>query len=276
MNKYLLWVLLASSSVPAYSHVFEFKEGTARIADNFYVRAQTWQMTGPDIKERLPLATWTKWSGDWSFRWKWETLTSENASIGSGSPLVQIRLDAMFDFVSTSGIPTRDWTDMGRYKFPWGPRYLYGSCSLPDTIESDIIPPGEYITYTLHGVAEGTKVSTKEQGTFDVTCTARYVLQKKVDIKLVDSVINLNGSTAAELSGSTQMHVSGFGGPVTVQIDNPNTAEVSVSFDPNHRVTSTTMDLNQQPQYEQQIYVRGNTSVPGRHEYRVKLIGEFK
>lgn len=276
MNKYLLWVLLASSSVPAHCHVFEFKEGTIRIADNFFVREQTWPMTGPDAHESLPVAAWTKFSGNWSFRWKWETRTSDPVTIGSGSPVVNTRLDQMFDFASTIGLPSRDWTDMGTYKFPFGLRKLSGSCALPVTIESDVIPPGEYVTYSLEGVAEGTSTSNQKMATFWVQCTGRYVIRKNVDIKLVDSVINLNGSTADELTGSTRMHVSGFGGPVTVQIDNPNTAEVSVSFDPNHRVTSTTMDLNQQPQYEQQIYVRGNASVPGRHEYRVKLIGEFK
>lgn len=276
MNKYLLWVLLATSSVPAYCHVFEFEEGTARISNTFLGQDKTWSMTGPQFSDSLSYAVWTSFSGSYSFRWRWETRTSVNITAASGISIVQTWMDNMFNFASTNGVPSKDWADMGTYKFPFGLHKQYGSCSLPDTIEVDTIPPEGYVTYTFEGAAEGSSTSTGKSGTFNVQCTGRYVIRKNVDIKLGDSTINLNGSTAAQLTGSTRMFVSGFGGPVTVQIDNPNTEEVSVSFDPNHSVTSTTMDLNQQPQYEQQIYVRGNPSVPGRHEYRVNLIGAFK
>lgn len=276
MNKYLLWVLLASSSLPAYSHVFEFEEGTATLSNTFFGQNKSWKMSGTQTTDSLGTAAWAAFSGSYSFRWRWETRTSANITNVTGRSIVQTWLPTMFNFASTNGVPSKDWADMGTYKFPLPVQKQYGSCSLPDTIEVDTIPPERYVTYTIEGAAAGTSTSNGKSGTFNMQCTGRYVIQKNVDIKLGESTINLNGSTAAQLTGSTRMFVSGFGGPVTVQIDNPNAEEVSVSFDPNHSVTSTTMDLNQQPQYEQQIYVRGNPSVPGRHEYRVNLIGAFK
>lgn len=274
MNKYLLWVLLASSSVPAYSQVFELQEGTMRVQDFFHMRDKTWPMK-EHAWESVGYKSWSKYPGEWSFRGQWYTSSPYNITGMTGTQSVQINIPNTLDYSSFTD--AKDvWTEKGTGRFPTGVETIYVGCGLPDSLTSEDYPSGGVLTYSVFGLAEAKSASTSETYTIHVHCSGNYVIRKNVDVTLVDSVINLKGSTSTELNGRTSMLVSGFGGLVTVRIENPNTAEVSVSFDPNNDVSTTTMDLTQQSQYEQQIYVRANTSVPGRHEYRVQLVGEFK
>ncbi len=274
MNKYLLWVLLASTSVPAYSYVFEFQEGTMTGNDMFHQVEKKWP-SNPSAYEAITYRNWSKWPGEWTFKGHWYSSSPYPITGTTGLQLVQIHLRDTFRLVSTED-PEGVWTTKGTSTFPSGAEPAYIGCTLPDTVTSDVFPSGGVLTYYIYGTAEATSTSTRESSTINVKCEGLYTLRKNVDIQIVDSVIELQGSTTSDLYGRTSMRVSGMGGPVSVRIENPNTSQVRVSFDPNKDVSSTTMDLTQQPQHEQQLYVRAYARVPGRHEYRVQLIGEFK
>lgn len=274
MNKYLLWVFLAFQSIPAYSHVFDFKEGTITVQDYFNKEEKTIplnQYGGGEL--RLTPRQWEQ-PGDWNVQWMWDTNPSAGVTFDPEEVYVSVSLTSMFNFENTYGVASSGWIDKGTYQFPPHTNTAIGYCELPQILQSDTFRPDGNYAIEVEGSAKIS--STGRMSTIRTRCIGYYEIRKHVAINLVDTVINLAGSTPAALSGSTRLNVSGFGGPVTVRIVNPNTDEVLVSFDPNNHVTSTTMDLIQQPQYEQQIYVRANTSVPGRHEYRVQLIGEFK
>ncbi|MEF4154877.1 hypothetical protein U9042_22470 [Escherichia coli] len=276
MNKYLLWVLLAFQSIPGYCHVFEFKEGTIMVHDFFNKEQKTQPLDsyGDGVLHMTP-RSWER-QGDWAFKWEWKTTTQTGVTFDPYDMYVNAQITSMFDFVSTEGVAESDWIDMGTYKFPPHTNTAVGYCHVPQYLTSDALPQDGSYYFEVNGRAQGTCDSCGLMSTLWVQCSGRYEIRKHVALKLVDTVLNLAGSTADALYGSTRMDVSGYGGSVSVQIVNPNPEEIRVSFDPNRSVTSMNIDLVQQAQHEQQIYVRGNTSVPGRHEYSVQLKAEFK
>lgn len=276
MNKYLLWVLLAFQSIPAYSHTFDFKEGTIEVHDFFNSEVKKIPLDAyGDGTLGLSKRSWAR-PGDWQFKFMWTTKNYTGFTFDPYDTYVNPAITSMFDFMSTDGVASSDWIDKGTYQFPPRLNTAFGYCRVPQIVESDTIPADGLHVFEIYGSAMGTCDSCGLMATLTVTCTGFYEIRKNVAITLVDTAINLKGSSSTELNGRTSMLVNGYGGPVTVRIENPNTAEVSVSFDPNNDVSTTTMDLTQQPQYEEPIYVRAYASVPGRHEYRVNLIGEFK
>ena len=275
MNKYLLWVLLAFQSIPGYCHVFDFKEGTIEVSDYFNNEQKTTSLdTYGDGTLHMTPRSWER-PGDWEFQWSWDAYADQGVTFDPYDMYVNAQITSMFDFVSTEGVASSDWINMGTYQFPAHTNTAVGYCHVPQYLTSDTIPQSGYYTFVITGGAKGTN-SIGQMRTIWVKCVGRYEIRKHVAIKLVDTLINLAGSTPEALSGGTRMDVSGYGGSVSVQIVNPNPEAISVSFDPNRIVVSMNYDLVQQPQHEQHIYVRGNTSVPGRHEYRVQLKAEFK
>ncbi|HAV9203512.1 TPA: hypothetical protein JLF26_004945, partial [Escherichia coli] len=272
----LLWVLLAFQSMPASCHVFDFKEGTIEVHDFFNNEVKKIPLDAyGDGTLGLTKRGWGR-PGDWDFKFMWKTRNYTGFTFDPYDQFVETSITSMFDFTSTEGVAASDWIDKGTYQFPPRTNTAFGYCRVPQIVESDTIPVDGLHIFENYGSAMGTCDSCGLMATLTVTCTAYYEIRKHVAIKLVDTVINLTGSTPDALSGGTKLVVNGYGGPVTVKIDNPNPEAVSVSFDPISYVSSMNMDLLNLPQYEQQIYVRGNTSIPGRHEYRVQLKAEFK
>lgn len=275
MNKYLLWVLLAFQAIPGHCHVFDFKEGTITVQDFFNMEEKTLPLdTYGDGTLHMTPRSWER-PGDWEFQWSWDSRTDQGVTFDPYDMFVNAQITSMFDFVSTEGVTSSDWINMGTYQFPAHTNTAIGYCHVPQTLTSDTLPTSGYYTIEINGGAKGTLASGR-MSTLWVKCIGKYEIRKHVAIKLVDTTINLAGSTPEALSGGTRMDVSGYGGSVSVQIVNPNPEEISVSFDPNRKVVSLDLNLVKQPQHEQPIYVRGNTSVPGRHEYRVQLKAEFK
>ncbi|MDD8641860.1 hypothetical protein LAX15_23055 [Escherichia coli] len=277
MNKYLLGVLFLLSAAPGYCYTYEYSHGTME-AKNFFVRDDVTvplDQNGKGVINKTPY--YGRLTGPYDFQWSWTTTENTRGTTFDPNDIyLRTAVDTMFEFTNDQAVANNGWTPMGVYEFPTIVTQTSYECRLPRVVENDAVTAGGTITFEVESAAQGNNPTAGRMGTIRVRCYGTYKIRKNVSINLEDKEINLIGSSPMELTGGTKMKVSGVGGTVEVNIVNPNNADVTVSFDPARIETSKTMDLHKQPQYEQQIYVRGNTTVPGHNVYSVQLNAEFK
>ncbi|HGG1613494.1 TPA: hypothetical protein ACJFNR_003387 [Escherichia coli] len=273
MNKYLLCALLAISSNPASAYIYDLESGTQTINDSFAGLSFTVDLDSYGTAETYK-PTIYNYNNPINFTWEWGTyVDQEGYQIDPGAITFRTAIANMFAFEkyddSTSGE-----VDMGSYTFPNTPTQTEYSCEIPQTINSDKLELGR-VRLTAHSIVRGSVPNGSK--TISVFCSGNYILRKHLELTLADNEITLAGTQPTQLTGSTTMALRGFGGPVIVNIVNPHETAVSVSFEKDRDVTSTSMEpTSTWVPLEQQIYVRAKITNPGSYKYNVSLVASFK
>ncbi|HFH2661108.1 TPA: hypothetical protein ACGJPK_004512 [Escherichia coli] len=272
MNKYLLCALLAISSNPASAYIYDLETGTQTINDSFAGLSLTVDLDSYGTAETYQPTTYN-YDSPLNFEWEWGVYVPEGYQFDPEEFTFRTAIANMFAFEkyddSTSGE-----VDMGSYTFPNRPTQTEYSCAIPQVINSDKRELGR-IFVTAHSTARASVPNGSK--TISVFCSGYYILRKHLELTLADNEITLAGTQPTQLTGSTTMALRGFGGPVIVNIVNPHETAVSVSFEKDRDVTSTSMEpTSEWVPLEQQIYVRAKITNPGSYKYNVSLVASFK
>lgn len=271
MNKYLLCALLAISN-PATAYIYDLETGTQTIYDSFAGANYTVDIDSYGSAETYRTNTYN-YDTPINFTWEWNVNVPEGYQFDPEEFIFRTAISNMFAFEkyddSTSGV-----NDMGPYTFPKTPTQTEYTCWLPQAITSDKLELGRIRVSSNSSAGGGTPTGYKSIGVF---CSGYYKLRRHLELTLADNEITLAGTQPNQLTGSTTMALRGFGGPVIVNIVNPHETAVSVSFEKDRDVTSTSMEpTSSWIPLEQQIYVRAKITNPGSHKYTVRLVASFK
>lgn len=272
MNKYLLCALLAISSNPANAYIYDLETGTQLVQDSFAGESFTVDIDSYGSAETYRITTYN-YDTPVNFQWEWNVNVPEGYQFDPEEFIFRTAIGDMFAFEkyddSTSGV-----IDMGSYTFPKRPTQTEYTCWLPQAITSDKLELGR-IFVSAHSSAGGSVPNAYKS--ISVHCSGYYKLRRHLELTLADNEITLAGTQPNQLTGSTTMALKGFGGPVIVNIVNPHETAVSVSFEKDRDVTSTSLEpTSTWIPLEQQIYVRAKITNPGSHKYNVSLVASFK